>query len=156
MAEERKFYSTKEGLERLKKEYEFLKVMRLAKTTGEAPKILESEDLNPEYLSFQQDLNLLETKIKDLENVLKNAVLIAPPGSDKKDIVMPGAKVTVEIDETETDEFQIVGTFEANPGLGRISNESPVGRALLGHKAGEQISISSPIKTIYKIKKIRY
>ena len=67
-----------------------------------------------------------------------------------------GAKVIVEIDHEAKDEFTIVGTLEANPALGNISNESPVGKALLGHKVGEEIIISSPIKTFYKIKKIKY
>jgi transcription elongation factor GreA len=56
----------------------------------------------------------------------------------------------------ETDEFRIVGSVEANPSLGLISNESPVGKALLGRRVGEEVIISSPIKTRYKIKKIRY
>ena len=54
------FYLTKKRLEEIKKEYEILKEIRLAKTKGEAPKVLESEDLNPEYLSFREDLNLLD------------------------------------------------------------------------------------------------
>jgi transcription elongation factor GreA len=61
----------------------------------------------------------------------------------------------VEVDG-QIDEFTILGTLEANPSIGKISNESPVGRALLSHKAGEEIIISSNIKTIYKIKEIRY
>ncbi len=59
---EEKFYLTKEGLERLKKEYKDLQDMKLSKTKGEAPKILHSEDLNSEYLAFQEDLDLLEVK----------------------------------------------------------------------------------------------
>ncbi len=152
---EKKFYLTKEGLERIKKESEILKNLRSAKIKGEVPKILESEDLNPEYLSFQEDLNLLETRIMEIENVLKNAEIIKSPPKDKQNIIDVGAKILVEVDG-EKDEFTIVGTLEANPSLGRISNESPVGKALIGHKKGDEIIVSSPIKTIYKIKKIKY
>jgi transcription elongation factor GreA len=63
--------------------------------------------------------------------------------------------VVVEVNGEE-DEFQIVGTLEANPLLGKISNESPVGSALMGKKVGDEIIISSPVKTVYKIKKIKY
>lgn len=156
MTEEKKFYLTAKGLESLKKEYEVLRSLRLAKTKGEAPKILESEDLNPEYLSFQEDLSFLETRITELENVFKNVELIKSSSKRKKDIVQLGATVVVEIDGEDKDEFTIIGTLEANPSLGKISNESPVGKALLGHKLGDEIVVSSPITTIYKIKKIKY
>lgn len=66
-----------------------------------------------------------------------------------------GSKIMVDIGG-DIDRFTIVGTLEANPSLGLISNESPVGMALLGHKVGDTIIVSSPIKTTYKIKKIQY
>lgn len=155
MAGKKVFYLTKEGLEKIKKEYTVLQKARLAKTIGEVPKIWESEDLNPEYLSFQQDLNFIETRLSELEDVLKNAEIIKIPLKSERGTIILGSKVLLDIDGNK-DEFTIVGTMEANPSLGRISNESPVGRALLGHKVGDQIIVSSPIKTTYKIKKIKY
>ena len=155
MAQEKKFYLTKEGLEKLKKEFQDLKNLKLLKTKGEIPKIWHSEDLNPEYLSFQEDLSFLESRIVELEYILKNAQLIKPPSKEKRNIVQLGAKVLVEVDG-QKDELEIVGTLEANPTVGRISNESPVGRILLGHKVGDAVLVSSPIKTIYNIKKIKY
>lgn len=155
MGEEKKFYLTKDGLEKIKKEYEDLKNLRLAKTRGESPKIWESEDLNPEYLAFQEDLSFLETKIGELEYIIKNAELIKPPEKGKQGIIGLGAQVAVQIG-SEVDNFVIVGSLEANPALGRISDESPVGQALLGRRVGEEICVSSPVATIYKIKKIRY
>ncbi len=155
MTERKKFYLTKKGLENFKKEHQTLKNLRAAKTKGEAPKIWESEDLNPEYLSFQEDLSFLETRIAELENILKNAFLIKPPSKKESKMINLGATVKVKVDG-ERDEFTIVGTLEANPSLGRISNESPVGVALLGHKTGDEVVVSSPIKTVYKIKKIKY
>ena len=70
MAEEKKFYLTAEGLEKIKKEYQDLKNLKLSKTKGEIPKIWQSEDLNPEYLSFQEDLSFLESRIAELEYIL--------------------------------------------------------------------------------------
>jgi len=156
MPEEKKFYLTKEGLERIKREYQYLKALKLAKTKGEeSPKILHSEDLNPEYLAFQEDISFLEARIAELENIFKNIELIKLPKKENQKIVNLGATVVVEVDG-QKDEFQIVGTLEANPSLGKISNESPVGKALLGHKVGDEVVVSSSIKTIYKIRKIKY
>ena len=153
--EEKKFYLTKEGLAKIKKEHEDLKALKLAKTAGEIPNIWHSKDLIPEYLSFQEDLSFLEVRIAELENILRNAELIKPLPKNKQSIVSLGAKVLVQVDG-QTDEFTIVGSLEANPSLGKISNESPVGKALLGHRVGEEVLVSSPIRTIYKIRKIKY
>ena len=125
------------------------------KTTGEAPKILHSEDVDPEYLAYQEDLSLLEIKLAELETILKNANLIKNPPKVKQGTIGLGATVMVEIGG-QVDEFTIVGTLEANPADGRISNESPVGRLLLGRQVGDEVVVSSPHKTTYKIKKIKY
>lgn len=155
MPEEKKFYLTKEGLDRIKKEYKDLKELRFARARREAPRTWQSEDLNPEYLSFREDLSFFESRIAELEHIIKNVVQIAPPSKERRNVVSLGARVLLEVDG-QKDEFTIVGSLEANPSLGKISNESPVGKALLGRRAGEEILISSPIKTIYKIKKIKY
>ena len=153
--EDKKFYLTQDGLVRIKKEYEMLRELKFAKARGESPEFLSSEDLNPEYLAFQEDLNFLEARLIEIDNILKNYEIIKNPGKEKRDAVGLGATVVVEVDR-ETDEFTLVGSLEANPSLGKISNQSPVGKALLGHKVGEEVLVSSPIKTIYKIKKIKY
>lgn len=150
-----KFYLTKHGLEELSKECEALKKIRMAKTRGEAPNIWESEDLNPDYISFKEDIELLETRLLELENVLKNAEVIKRPTGKKAETIGLGATVSVEV-EGEKDEFTLVGSYEANPVIGKISHHSPVGKALIGHKTGDEVVISSPIKSIYKIKKISY
>ena len=100
-------------------------------------------------------MSFLETRVAELGNILKNVELIKSPPKGKSKVINLGATVVVKIEE-EKDEFTIVGTLEANPSLGMVSNESPVGRALLGHKAGDEVVVSSPIKTIYKIKKVKY
>ncbi|MGB9743459.1 MAG: GreA/GreB family elongation factor [Minisyncoccales bacterium] len=156
MIEETKFYLTKQGLERIKKEYESLKKLKLAKTKGESPKILHSEDLDPEYLAFEEDMSFLEARLMDLETIIKNAEIIKlPPKNLRNKIVTLGATVVVEADG-QKDEFVLVGPLEANPASGWISIESPVGKSLLGHKVGDEVIVSSPIQTIYKIKKVKH
>jgi transcription elongation factor GreA len=150
------FYVTKAKLQELKKEYEELSAFERAKSIGqEAPKILESEDVNPEFLSFQEDIGFLRSRIDELKNVLDHYELIKMPSKEKRDVIGMGAKVMVDVGK-EKDEFMIVGTLEANPALGKISNESPVGRALVGHKIGDEVVVSSHTKTPYKIKNIKY
>ena len=155
MAEEKKFYLTKEGLEKIKKEYQDLRNLKLSKTKGEIPKIWHSEDLNPEYFAFQEDLSFLESRITELEYIFKNTELIKLPPKEKRNVVNLGATILVEVDG-QNDEFTLVGSLEANPSLGKISNESPVGNALLGRRVGDAVIVSSPIQTVYKIKKIKY
>jgi transcription elongation factor GreA len=152
----KKFYLTKKGLEKLKKEYETLKILKLSKLKGESPKILHSEDVNPEYLAFKEDIGFLENRILELEYILKNFILIKKPPKEKQNIVDIGATVTLEDTDGSINEFMIVGTLEANPSEGKISIQSPVGKALLGKKIGDEVMITSPINVKYKIKKIRY
>lgn len=150
------FHITKEKLKELKKEYEELLVMEHKKTTEEeAPRIFESEDLNPEFISFQADIDFLRSRIDELKNIFEHHQLIKNPPKDRQNIVGIGAKVKIDV-EGQKDEFLIVGTLEANPAMGKISNESPVGRALLGRKVGDHVVISSPVVTTYKIKSIKY
>jgi transcription elongation factor GreA len=155
MTDEKRFYLTKEGLDKIKKEYNTLKELKLAKVNGESPKVLHSEDLNSEYLLFQEDISFLDARIAELENIIRNSELIKPPSKEKRNVVNLGATVLVEVKGQE-DEFTLVGSLEANPSVGKISDESPVGRAILGHKVGEIAIVSSPIQTTYKIKKIKY
>lgn len=155
MAQEKKYYLTEEGIKKLEKERGDLRNLKLSKTTGESPKIWQSEDLNPEYLAFQEDMEFLESRLTELDYILNNAEIIKAPAKEGRSAVNLGARVFVDV-EGQTDEFEIVGTLEANPALGKISNESPVGKALLGHRAGDEVVVSSPIKTTYRIKKIKY
>lgn len=150
------FYITKEKLKEFEKEYdELLAVEHKKSLAEEAPKILESEDLNPEFVSFQEDVGFLRSRIDELKNIIDHHELIRSPSKDKRGTILVGAKVKIDVDG-QKDEFVIVGTLEANPALGKISNESPVGRALLGHKIGDEIVVNYPTKMTYKIKNIKY
>ena len=150
------FYITKEKLKELKKEQEELLVFERGKIMGqEAPRVLESEDVNSEFISFQEDINFLRSRIDELKNILGHYQLIKNPPKEKQSFVNLGATVMVDIAGNK-DQFTIVGSLEANPSLGMISNECPVGKALLGHKVGDEVVISSPLQTTYKIKGIKY
>ena len=151
-----KFYLTKEGLRKLREEYEKLKKIKLEKQKGESPTFLHSEDLNLEYVAFKEDMSFLEARLNELEHVLKNYQLISLPPKEKQDTVQIGATVTLEEKDGSLNEFMIVGTMEANPSEGKISWRCPVGKALLGKKVGDEVVVTSPIKVVYKIKKIRY
>ncbi len=151
---DKKYYLTKEGLERIKNEYEELKKERRKRLKEEAPDAFHSEEVNPEYLSFQKEMSLLESKITKLEEVLHNGEIIKAPQKNSKEVQL-GAKVTVEAGG-KVDEFVLVGTMEADPSYGKISDESPVGRALIGKKEGEEVIVSSKVKIVYKIKKVTY
>ena len=155
MAVSKKYYLTKEGLKGIEKEYKKLLKLRRLKSKEGVPSVLHSEELNAEFIAFREDVDLLESKIEELDHILKNFELIKPPSRTERDKIHLGAHVKVEVGG-QMDEFIIVGTLEANPSLGKISNESPVGKALLSHKVGEEVIVSSPTKTTYKIKKIKY
>jgi|SRR3989344_4680192 len=154
--EGKNFYITKKKLAEVKGEYaELVETERKKALKEEAPKILESEDLNPEFVSFRDDVGFLRSRIDELKNILEHHEIIKPPSKDKLGVVGVGAKVKIDVDG-QKEEFTIVGTLEANPAMGRISNESPVGRALLGHKTGDVVVMSSPMEIKYKIRNIKY
>ena len=150
-----KYYLTKKKLNEVREEYENIKEVRKNKLQIETPSVLHSEELNIEFVSFQEDLDILDSKIEKLEEVLNNFETIKPPPKKERDKVNIGAQVQVEA-RGNKDEFTIVGTLEADPNLGKISNESPVGKVLLGCKAGDEVVVFFPVKEIYKIKKIKY
>ncbi len=155
MTIDKKFKISKKGIDDLKKEYEELKKIKHSKVGGrdDVPDVLRSEELNPDYLYFLEDLKFLEKRINEIDYILKNAETIKT--NKKMTMVDVGANVLVEINGKK-DEFNIVETFESNPSEKMISKESPVGKALMGAKEGEIVTVDFPIKKNYKVKKITY
>jgi len=147
-------YLSKEGLEQVKKEVDDLKLKRqeIAQRLEES-KALGDLSENMEYLQAKEAQAFNEGKILELEEVLKNAIVINKNGGNS--IVQIGG--TVEINcQGEKQTFTIVGSEEANPAQGKISNESPLGKAFLGHKAGETVEVETPRgKATYKIMSIK-
>ncbi|MCR4324812.1 MAG: transcription elongation factor GreA [Candidatus Curtissbacteria bacterium] len=151
----KKFILTKEGLANLKEEYEVLVKEKRPAVTERIQRAREFGDLaeNSEYDAAKEEQTLLENRITRLEEILAKHQIIQV--SQKADFVVIGSTIVVEVDG-EKDEFTIVGTTEANPSERKISNESPVGAALLGAKVGEVVEVTTPIvRAKYKILEIK-
>lgn len=105
---------------------------------------------NAEYQSARADQERNETRISEVESILLNAEIIKKPRADSK--VQLGSTVGLKNSAGRTKEFQIVGTVEADPLSGKVSDESPIGLALLGKKVGDSVEIVTPAETTsYKI-----
>lgn len=142
---------TQEGINELKEELAQLKANR----TEIADKIRTAREFgdlseNAEYQSARQEQEKYENRISEVEHILANAQLISKPKGDSK--VQLGSRVELRSTDGKTKEFQVVGTVEADPLEGKISDESPIGMALLGKKEGEEVEIKTPAETtVYTI-----
>lgn len=147
----KQFYLTKEGVAELEEEHKELVAQRgpiaeRIKTAREFGDLSE----NAEYTSARQEQERVESRISEIENILQNVEIIKKPKGDS--IVQLGSKVVLKGDDGKKKEFQVVGTVEADPLNGKISDESPIGQALLGKKEGEEVEIKTPAETAtYKI-----
>lgn len=151
----RKFILTEEGLAHLRNEYDELVRVKRTEVVERIQRAREFGDLaeNSEYDAAKEEQSLLETRIAELEDVLHGSQLIAR--AQKSEFVEIGLTVVVEV-EGIRDEFTIVGTMEANPAARLISNESPVGAALLGAKIGDVIEVKTPIISAkYKVLQVK-
>lgn len=152
---ENKVFLTREGLERIKKEYESLCREREELINSGVPPTIKSEEVNPEFLSFKEKIDLIEERIEYLKNIIDNAEIIRKPIKSKRKFISLGSNVLVEYNG-KVFNFKIVDTLESDPSNGKISIKSPVGKALLGHKAGDIVLVSSRPKRVYKIKRVEY
>ena len=145
---------TSEGLVKLEQELENLKTVRRREVADKIKVAISFGDLseNSEYDEAKNEQAMIEARILQIEAMLKN-VKILDVGELDTEVVNVGSKVhvlDVEFDEDET--FHIVGSTEANPDAGKISDESPVGKGLLGHRVGDIVAIPVPNGTLnYKI-----
>ena len=145
---------TPQGLEELKARIEYLRGDRRREVADRIKEAREFGDIaeNSEYDDAKNEQAMLEKQIADLEEKLRNARVIDEKDVDT-DIVNVG--VTVHVKDQKTDKstkFRIVGSAEANPAESRLSNESPVGRALIGHKRGETVTVPVPRGPARKLK----
>ncbi|HEX5501204.1 MAG TPA: transcription elongation factor GreA [Thermomicrobiales bacterium] len=135
---------TPEGLQRLRAEYDHLTGTGRREMSQRIQAARELGDLreNAEYDTAKNDQGLMEARIRQLEDILRRAEEIAP-GANGARVVTMGSTVRVDLDgDVET--YTIVSPVESKPREGKISNESPVGKALLGHAAGERVDITMP------------
>lgn len=141
---QRKFYLTLEGLAKLKKEHGELTNEKRSQAVERLSRAREFGDLmeNSEYFAARDDLMFLDDRIAELENILKKTTIIKQPRQNG--VIQLGSMVVIEIDG-EINEFSIVGTLEVNPAEKKISNESPIGQALLGKSVGNTVEVKTPI-----------
>lgn len=146
----KQFRLTKEGVETLQAELKTL----IAKRTTIAEAIKSARELgdlseNAEYQSARAEQERNEARVSEIENILKSVEIIKKPRAGSK--VQLGSSVKLK-GGSKTKEFQVVGTVEADPLSGKISDESPIGQALLGKAEGDTVEIKTPAETIaYKI-----
>lgn len=146
----KQFHLTREGIAELQTELDG-QVAQRAPIAERIKSAREFGDLseNAEYTSALQEQERTENRIVEIENILQNVKVINKPKGDNK--VQLGSKVSLK-GNGKTKEFQVVGTVEADPINGKISDESPIGKALMGKKLGEQVEIKTPVDAnSYKI-----
>jgi transcription elongation factor GreA len=143
--EAKKVPVTREGLERLMAELEELKTIKRRQIAAEVAEARSHGDLreNSAYDAARHDQMMNEKRIADLESLVRGAVIMDEDGAVSKDIVNVGSTVVVDFDGDE-ERYTIVGAIEAKPAAGRISNESPMGRALIGKRIGENATFGTP------------
>ena len=146
MAEAKKVVITYEGIKKMEQELELLKTVKRKEVAEKIKEARGQGDLseNAEYDAAKEEQGEIESRIVQLENLLRNAEVIDEDVL-KMDVVNLGSKVTVlDVEFDEEMEYTIVGSTEADPMNGRISNESPLGVALLGQKLGATVMADTP------------
>ena len=145
MAEKKPIYLTKEGYEEIKQELDHLINVARPENVQAIKEARALGDLseNADYDAARNEQAEIEDKIKKLQAVIDNVTIIEEATTDEVGV---GSTVTISYvdDEDEKDEYKIVGSQEADPFESKISNESPIAKALLGHKIGDVVSVTSP------------
>ena len=138
-------FLTAEGRTRLKAELEFMTSVRRREVADRIHSAKDQGDItdNAEYEDAKNEQAFVEGRILELESKLRNAVLIANEANGSG-LVQLGSTFTIKDSEGEESRYTIVGSAEAKPAQGRISNESPVGRSLLGRHVGDEVPVRTP------------
>ncbi|MBI4101064.1 transcription elongation factor GreA [Candidatus Microgenomates bacterium] len=148
----RSYHLTKAGVAELKHELEQLKRQRL--TVAERLKVAKEQgDLteNSDWANAQDEYKYVESRIDEIQHILRNVIIIK---KSRSDVVLLGSQVELSTNGKKA-RYSIVGSLESNPEAGKISDDSPVGKALLGKKLGEAVAIKTRAGNIkYKITKI--
>jgi transcription elongation factor GreA len=136
---------TREGLERLKSELEELKTVKRPQIVAQVAEARSHGDLreNSAYDAARHDQMMNEKRIAELEALVRGAVIMDENKANRTDVVGLGSKVVVDF-EGDEETYTIVGAIEAKPARGLISNESPIGRALLGKRKGQTARVATP------------
>ncbi|OJX40693.1 MAG: transcription elongation factor GreA [Chloroflexi bacterium 44-23] len=149
-------FLTQEGYDELLNELQFLRGEKRKEVAERLHEAMEGGELieNAEYEAAKNEQAFVEGRIIELEYLLATARVV-DEGSLNPDIIQVGSKVTIkEVGVGEEENYTIVGAAEAKPDLGKISNESPLGKALLNHKVGDRVTVNAPAGT-FKVDVIR-
>jgi len=146
-------FLTKEGYQKLQDELDFLRSTKRQEVANRLHEAMEGGELieNAEYEAAKNEQAFVEGRIQELDLLLATAKIIEDNGKKKGDMVALGSKVTIKEGNFEAESFVIVGAAEANPREGKISNESPIGKAILNHKVGDTVKVETPGGT-YNVK----
>ncbi|BAJ65014.1 MULTISPECIES: transcription elongation factor GreA [Anaerolinea] len=138
-------FLTREGYAKLQEELEYLRTKKREEIAQRLHEAMEGGELieNAEYEAAKNEQAFVEGRIKELEYLLASAKIIEEGGTHGN-VVQVGSRVTIQEEGAEPEVYTIVGAAEANPVLGRISNESPLGKALIGKKAGDNVQVDAP------------
>ena len=151
-------FLTKEGFQKLQEELDHLRTVKRQEVADRLHEAMEGGELieNAEYEAAKNEQAFVEGRIQELEILLATANIIEETNgkAKKNDVIHVGSKVTIKEGNFEAETFTIVGAAEANPRDGKISNESPIGKAILNHKLGDVVKVETPGGT-YNVKIIK-
>lgn len=150
-------FLTKEGYQKLADELEYLRTTKRLEVANRLHEAMEGGELieNAEYEAAKNEQAFVEGRIQELEMILASArVIDQKVKKEKGDLVQVGSLVTIKEDGSSSEKYSIVGAAEANPREGKISNESPIGKAILNHRAGDEVNVEAPGGT-FKVKIVK-
>lgn len=141
---EETIYLTEDGARKLREELEELVNVKRAELAARLRDAISMGDLseNADYHVAKEQQAFVEGRIQQIEYLLRYAVVV--PDGHKADSIHVGSRVTVVFEDEGPETYQIVGPAEANPAEGKISNESPIGKALMGRRAGDTVTVKAP------------
>ena len=139
-------FLTKEGFEKLQEELDYLRKAKRQEVADRLHEAMEGGELieNAEYEAAKNEQAFVEGRIQELDMLLATARVIENDKKKKADAIQVGSTVTIQEDGSDEETYTIVGAAEANPREGKISNESPMGKAILNHRAGDEVQIETP------------
>ncbi len=142
---EKEIFLTPEGLAKLEEELEHLSTVRRQEVADkiQQAKELRSSVISPEYEEAKNEQGFVEGRILEIERIIKNATIIHHEDVNME-FVEVGNEVRVQLQDGSEEHYTIVGSAEANPGEWKISNESPMGQALLGKRVGDEVEVEAP------------
>ncbi|QHE53077.1 transcription elongation factor GreA [Pontibacillus sp. HMF3514] len=146
MAEDKSYYMTQEGKEKLEEELHYLKTEKRQEVVERIKIARGFGDLseNSEYDAAKDEQAFVESRISHVENMIRNAVIIENDTGNKNEVQLGKSVTFQEIPDGDEETYTIVGSAEADPFEGKISNESPMAKSLMGREVGEEVTVATP------------